>query len=229
METEQKNELEVRGLGTADAPPEQVASARPQRRWWLVGLIAIFVLVLDQLTKYLVMQSLPMGRWWSPFPDRPDLFTIVPTMNTGTACGYFPQTNTLFSFAPLLIVAIVLYFYFSQVRPGWLLSIGTGLIIGGAFGNLIDRLRLGFVMDFVQISRWPVFNVSDAAVTTAVVVLLLWSLREESSQTEKQGQAGGTAGKGLSWKLTVAFLTLLGVLAVLGVVVCVWLPQILYR
>lgn len=213
------------------APPaaEAVAVITSQRKIWFVALIAIVILVSDQVTKYFVAQSLPMGKWWSPFPDHPDWVTIVPVMNTGTACGYFPQTNGIFSFAPLLILAIVIFFYWQQRRPGWLISIGTGLIIGGAIGNLVDRLRLGYVVDFVQVSRWPVFNISDAAVSTAVVLLLLWSLREESSQGPAQGQPGSVANKGLSWKLGVSFLVLLGVLAVLATVVCVWLPQYLYR
>ncbi len=192
----------------------------------MVGLLAIIVIVLDQVTKNWVLQALGHGETWSPIPGHPELLTLLLTRNTGTPCGYFPQTNVFFSFAPFLILAIVILFYRSQRHPGWLLSIGTGLIIGAAFGNLIDRLRLGFVVDFVQISQWPVFNVSDASVTTAVVLLLLWSLREESSAQEDGESA---TNKGLSWKLGLSFLILLGVLAAIATVICVVLPQYLNR
>lgn len=193
-----------------------------------VALIAIVVFAADQIAKYKVVQLVGLGGSWTPIPDRPGLLTIVPGINTGTACGYLPQFGSLFTFAPFLILAIVIIFYRQQRTPSWLLSIGTGLIIGGAFGNLADRLRLGYVVDFVQLSRWPVFNVADAAVSTAVVMMLFWSLREDST---KQVTAEGveTQGAGLSLKLALSFLILLGVLAALGVVVCVYLPGQLMR
>ncbi len=190
---------------------------------WFVALVALIVMVADQLTKLAVVEKLGMGGAWSPIPDRPGLLTIVPGINTGTACGYLPQFGSLFTFAPFLILAIVIIFYRQQPRPGWLLSLGTGLIVGGAFGNLIDRLRFGYVVDFIQVLRWPVFNVADAAVSTAVVMMLFWSLREDSTrQVASEGVV--TRGAGASWKLLASFLVLLGVLAVLGVVVCVYIP-----
>jgi signal peptidase II len=146
-------------------------------------------------------------------------------MNTGTACGYFPQFSIIFTFAPLLIVPIVVFFYRQQTNPGWLLSLGTGLIIGGAFGNLLDRIRLGFVLDFVQILNWPVFNVADSAISTAVVILLFWSLREDMRSSPAPGEEG--AKSAASGKLILSFLVVLGILAALAVFVCVWLPGIL--
>jgi signal peptidase II len=194
----------------------------------LVILVALVVFVADQLSKLAVVQLVGLGGQWSPLPGQPGLLTIIPGINTGTACGYLPQFGSIFTFAPFLILAIVVLFYRQQRHPDWLLSLGTGLIIGGAFGNLADRLRLGYVVDFVQVSRWPVFNVADAAVSTAVVLMLFWSLREDSM---KQVTAEGvvTQSPGTSWKLAFSFLVLLGVLAVLGVVVCVYLPANLPR
>jgi signal peptidase II len=193
-----------------------------------VALVAVAVFVADQLTKYAVVQWLGLGGSWSPISNAPGLITLVPGINTGTACGYLPQFGSLFTFAPFLILAIVILFYRQQQRRNWLLSIGTGLIIGGAFGNLADRLRLGYVVDFVQVSRWPVFNVADAAVSTAVVLLLFWSLREDSAkQVNMEGVV--TKGVGTSFKLALSFLVLLGVLAVIGVVVCVYIPSNLPR
>jgi signal peptidase II len=193
-----------------------------------VGLVALIVFAADQLSKLVVVESIGLGGQWSPLAGQSGLLTIVPAINTGTACGYLPQFGSLFTFAPFLILAIVILFYRQQRRPDWLLSLGTGLIVGGAFGNLSDRLRLGYVVDFVQVSRWPVFNVADAAVSTAVVLMLFWSLREDSI---KQVTAEGvvTGGPGESWKLALSFLVILGVLAVLGVLVCVYLPANLPR
>ncbi len=189
----------------------------------IIALIAILVLVADQATKYAAVQWVGMGNIWTPFPNFPGLLNIVPGFNTGTACGYFPQLGSLFTFAPFLILAIVIVFYRQQENPGWLLTIATGLIVGGAFGNLTDRLRLRYVVDFIQVGQWPVFNIADASVSTAVVLLLFWSLREESSlQAGAEGVAAGRSGT--SWKLLLSFLGLLAIVAVIGVLVCVVIP-----
>ena len=189
----------------------------------LVGLVAGAVLALDQLTKYLVVQNIGMGNVWYPIPGL-EFFRIVGTYNTGTACGYFPQLSIVFTFAPFFILAAVIWFYRSQAKPSWLLSLAIGLIIGGAMGNLIDRLRLGYVVDFVQVGTFPIFNVADAAVSTAVVLMLLWSLREESHNAAAPDASTTTASKS-SWKLGAAFVGVLLVLAVLTYFVCVLIPS----
>jgi len=192
----------------------------------VVAIVAGIVFVLDQLTKYLVVQEVGMGNVWYPFPNFP-FVRIVPSINTGTACRYFPQLSFIFTLAPFFILAIVLYFYRSQKQPSWLLSIGVGLIVGGAFGNLVDRLRLGYVVDFIQVGTFPIFNVADAAVSTAVVLMLLWSLREDSSRAgagEGEAGAGGSAGKESSLKLGLIFIGALAVVAVAGYFVCVVIP-----
>lgn len=190
---------------------------------FLVGLVAGVVLVLDQLTKYLVVQNIGMGNVRYPIPAL-GFLSIAGTYNTGTACGYFPQLSIVFTFAPFLILAAVIWFYRSQAKPSWLLSLAIGLIIGGAIGNLVDRLRLGYVVDFVQVGTFPVFNVADAAVSTAVVLMLLWSLREETHALPASGEEQGAAAKS-SWKLGAVFVGVLVVLAALTYFVCVFVPS----
>lgn len=188
----------------------------------VVAVIALIVLGFDQLAKFLVLQLIGMGSAWYPLPVF-EWLRVVPSINTGTACGYFPQLSILFTIAPFVILAVVIWFYRSQKIPSWLLSIGVGLIIGGAFGNLVDRLRFGYVVDFVQVGTFPIFNVADAAVSTAVVLLLLWSLREDTRSKEAAAQ-GETLPANSSWKLGVIFIGVLGVIAVLTYFVCVYLP-----
>lgn len=193
---------------------------------FVVAVVALLVFLLDQLTKYLVVQQIGMGNAWYPLPAL-DWLRIVGSYNTGTACGYFPQLSFLFTLAPFFILAVVIWFYRSQSTPSWLLSIGVGLIIGGAFGNLLDRLRLGFVVDFVQIGTFPVFNVADSAVSTAVVIMLLWSLREDSlhPQNSSSQPADAAAGRSdSSWKIGLVFIGVLAVVAVVGYFVCVMIP-----
>ncbi len=193
-----------------------------------VALVGLIVLIADQASKIAVLNWLGLGGIWAPIPGRPDLIALTVGLNTGTACGYFPQTGTIFMFAPLVILTIVLIFYRQQAHPGWLLSFGTGLIVGGALGNFVDRLRFGgSVVDFIYVWHWPVFNVADAAVSTAVVLLLFWSLREDSlKQVSAEGQAA--AHSSLSWKVLLSFLVLLGILALVATFVCVVIPANLF-
>ncbi len=195
----------------------------------VVAIVALIVFVLDQLTKALVAQQIGMGNAWMPLPAF-DWFRIVGSKNTGTACGYFPEASFLFTLAPFFILAIVVWFYRSQKTPSWLLSIGVGLIIGGAFGNLIDRLRLGFVVDFIQVGTFPIFNVADSAVSTAVVIMLLWSLREDSSRVQNAVEGESTLTRSdSSWKIGLVFIGVLGLVAVAGYFVCVFVPSNLLR
>lgn len=191
----------------------------------VVGIVALAVFVLDQLTKYLVVQNVGMGNVWYPLPAL-EIFRIVGSYNTGTACGYFPQLSIVFTLAPFFILAAVIWFYRSQRKPSWLLSIAIGLIIGGALGNLADRLRLGYVVDFVQVGTFPIFNIADAAVSTAVVLMLLWSLREDSApRNPVEVEGAPAASKNSSWKLGAVFLAVIAIVAVAGYFVCVIVPE----
>ncbi|MBI4675266.1 MAG: signal peptidase II [Chloroflexi bacterium] len=191
-----------------------------------VAGIAVCVFVLDQLTKMMVVQNIGMGNVWYPIPAF-EFLRIVGSYNTGTACGYFPQLSMLFTVAPFFILAVVVWFYRSQKKPSWLLSIGIGLIIGGAVGNLVNRLQLGYVIDFVQVGTFPIFNVADASVSTAVVLMLLWSLREDTAHAKPADAASDAVPvtPNASWKLGAIFLGVLGVVAVLAYFVCVFVPE----
>lgn len=204
-----------------------------KRNTIILILVAVLILVIDQLTKLAVVNAVGMGSVLHPIPALAEWLRIVPGINTGTACGYFPQFSFIFTLAPFAIVPIVLWFYRSHQNPSLLFSIGVGLIIGGALGNLMDRLRLGYVVDFVQIGTFPVFNVADASVSTAVVLMLLWSLREDVARSTSSDTVvdGGTMDSTLvatssndSWKIGLSFLAIIGIIAALGFVVCVYIP-----
>lgn len=199
----------------------------------LLVLVAVTVLVLDQLSKLAVVNAVGMGGVLYPIPMLGEWLRIVAGINTGTACGYFPQLSFVFTLAPFAIVPVVLWFYRSQQNPSLLFSVGVGLIVGGALGNLVDRLRLGYVVDFIQIGTFPVFNVADASVSTAVVLMLLWSLREDvarSAATEAtvEGGSGETTlvakASNDSWKIGLSFLAIFGIIVALGFVLCVYVP-----
>lgn len=182
---------------SAAAPP--LAQAAPSTRLPLFGLIALLVVALDHLTKWLVVRHLPfnhdvhiLGEW----------VMLTHIKNTGGAFGLFPgSTVPLIAVSSIASVIIaVLAFRLRHDRPR---LVALGLILGGAIGNLVDRVRQGRVTDFIHVGipegpRWPIFNVADSAVSIGVVMLAWYvyaqGARHESAPIEAAGP-GEPAGR----------------------------------
>jgi len=135
------------------------------------------VLLVDQVTKALVRSRVELG---SQDPVLP-LVTLVHTRNSGVAFGVLQdQTVVVVILIALAITALVAYFATHRDRPWvWL---PTGLLAGGALGNVVDRVREGFVTDFVKLPYWPAFNVADMAITFGVLALLLVAERSDGAE-----------------------------------------------
>jgi len=148
----------------------------PRRRWLLFGAIAAVVVIADQLSKILVVRAFP-----TQTDIVGDLVRITIVHNTGGIFGLFGASAPLLALASTFVIGlIVLYQAREGVRSPWLLSAALGLLLGGAIGNLIDRLRLGYVIDFVDMGigdlRWYIFNVADAAISTSLLLFILMAL-----------------------------------------------------
>ena len=142
--------------------------ARPPLSWHLPVLqLAAITLTLDQFSKYLVRELLV---YRGSFPDA-GVLRFTHTHNTGSAFGIFQGHNAPLIFVSFFGIAVLLAIYFSQPRPGNLLRFSLGLMMGGAVGNLVDRLHQGWVTDFIDIGPWPVFNLADASIVTGLVLL----------------------------------------------------------
>jgi signal peptidase II len=136
----------------------------------------LLALILDQVTKLLAYENL-----WQP-PRRVELLgflDLVPVENRGISFGLFQgegSTGVWLISGFALIVSVGLGFWLSRVRRRWPAA-ALGLVIGGALGNVIDRLRLGWVIDFIDFHvtswHWPAFNIADAAITVGVGMLLI--------------------------------------------------------
>lgn len=135
-------------------------------------LVAGAVLLIDQLSKYLVHLKLVPGE---SVPIIKNVFHISLIHNTGCAFGLFRHQATILMALSILTIVMILVFYRQLVGSGRIMRVAVGLLIGGASGNLIDRLRFGYVVDFLDFQIWPVFNLADSAVTIGVV-LILWNL-----------------------------------------------------
>ena len=135
--------------------------------WARAGVVLAAVLVADQVTKALVRSSLEVGevREVLPFLD------LVHVTNEGIAFGALGGGETLVVIAVVAaLVGLIVFFVVSADRP--LVWLPTGLLLGGALGNVFDRARDGAVTDFVKLPHWPAFNAADVAITAGVVALL---------------------------------------------------------
>ena len=139
------------------------------RRHQYLFLLVLTVLAVDQASKLVVAHSLELRE---SFPAH-GFFRFTYTYNTGSAFGLFSGQNTLLIVASFVGVGILTWFYRTQPNPGLLLQTSLGLQLGGAVGNLTDRLILGRVTDFIDVGPWPIFNLADSSIVIGVV-LLVW-------------------------------------------------------
>jgi signal peptidase II len=142
---------------------------------FLFGLAGILI-ALDQISKGLVRTRLPVGNDWSPWPWLAPYASIVHWKNDGAAFGMFQGFNDVFKVLAILVAAAIVYYYPRVARKDWYLRLAMGMQLGGAIGNLIDRLLQGEVTDFiVLLPRWhfPVFNLADLSLTSGVIVMLV--------------------------------------------------------
>lgn len=137
----------------------------------LFYMIAVVVVIADQISKWAVMSTVPMG---SSLPVLGPLLALTPTYNTGGAFSLLQTRNSVFIVvAVAAIVALSLAFHRYQ-RGNLAVSAALTLAMGGAVGNVIDRIRFGHVQDFFDIHVWPIFNVADSAIVVGIV-LLTWN------------------------------------------------------
>jgi signal peptidase II len=151
---------------------------KEQRTGLLVALgLALGVFLLDQGTKALVEGSMGPGESIIVIPG---LLSITHIRNDGGAFGILGGSPLVLLIGSVVAVVIVLWMLLAG-RPSRLTNLGCGLILGGAAGNLADRLSTGEVTDFVHFSFWYVFNAADAAITVGVAALLVSALRPEKA------------------------------------------------
>jgi signal peptidase II len=142
-------------------------------------LIALGIILLDRATKLVIIQTLRLGQG---IPVIPGFFDIVFVLNPGAAFGFLATLseqvrNPLFILISILAVVLIVFYHTRYLRSHRLVSVALGLVLGGAVGNLIDRLRYGMVVDFLDVHagpyHWPAFNVADSAISVGVSLMIL--------------------------------------------------------
>jgi len=155
------------GLAPISAVARSLA-ARP-RHWIALGAIAIAAVVADQLTKHVVASELFLDEDVKVVGP----FSIPHVTNSGIAFGLFSSATPIVILLTSLAVAWMLYFFARSGSRHPVLPVALGLVIGGSVSNLIDRVRLGHVTDFLDLRYWPAFNLADSFIVVGVTALLL--------------------------------------------------------
>jgi 23S rRNA pseudouridine1911/1915/1917 synthase len=149
-------------------PPTDSQKGHRTKQPWVhdIYLVAVLVTVfiLDQITKELVRNRIAFG---GSIPSD-GYFRLTHTFNTGSAFGFFTDQTAFLTIASFAGIAVLIIFYRHQTLPGMWLRTSLGLQLGGAAGNLADRITLGGVTDFIDIGRWPVFNLADASIVLGI-------------------------------------------------------------
>lgn len=163
--------------------------------------VSVVSLVVDQWTKYLVISRF---QWGESYPLISGLFSLTYVRNKGAAFGLFHRApeafrDPFFIIVPVVALVIIFLLFVRLTDKQRWTALALSLILGGAIGNLIDRVRFGYVVDFLDVYwrdyHWPAFNVADSCIVVGVGIMLIQSFTEESrtSQSPKAKGAKGSA------------------------------------
>ncbi|MCI0395578.1 MAG: signal peptidase II [Chloroflexi bacterium] len=152
----------------------------------LLFLVTAAVIVVDHLSKLFIEAWLPLNQSWRPFPTLADYFQITHVSNTGAAFGLFPSQGPVFMIVAFIVSLVIILYNYRLPAGHRLFRLALGLQLGGALGNLIDRLRLGHVTDFLDFGPWPVFNLADTSIVAGVAVLGYLMVLEHRQEAQRR-------------------------------------------
>jgi len=182
---------------------EQIETPKPEKRqflariadtvkaYWLdyviLALTAGAIVFLDQWTKSWVRANVPVGSdyipeslaWLEPFAR------IRHWHNTGTIFGLFKDASMVFTVLAFVVIGLILFFYPQTPRKEWWLRVVLGIQLGGAIGNLTDRLMFGRVTDFISVGNFAIFNVADASISVGAAILILVIFLETRAEKKR--------------------------------------------
>ena len=150
----------------------------PRSKYTKLATIAGLIIIADQITKAVILKTLPLYHSVAVIPG---FFSITHIHNPGGAFGFMSNQSSnlqrlIFLVVSLIAVGLIFYFYMKTPNTYRVLSTGLALVFGGAIGNMVDRIRMGKVVDFLDFYagnlHWPAFNIADSAVTVGMIIFL---------------------------------------------------------
>ncbi len=140
--------------------------------------VALVVLAADQVSKYWIRTHLAVGQSWPPnAPIR-----LTHQTNTGAAFGLLQDQSLFLMLVALVVIGVILFSHRFLGQDTWLIRLSLGLQLGGALGNLTDRIRDGFVTDFIDLQVWPIFNLADSSICVGVAILAYYLIFRPSPE-----------------------------------------------
>ncbi len=153
---------------------------------YLIYLVSIGVIALDQFSKILIVRNLAL---YETIPIIRDIFSITYTRNKGIAFSLLSNIPDalrvpFFAVTTGAVIALILWFFRGLIKKSGYVRVCFGLIIGGALGNFLDRVRVGEVIDFIEVGlnqnlKWPIFNIADSCINIGVVMLLVYLIKNK--------------------------------------------------
>ena len=131
-------------------------------------LLVLFIILLDQIIKYFVSTNMFLGQ---SIPVLPQIFHLTYIQNPGAAFGILEDQRYLFILIAAVLIVAVIYFYKKIIQLSKLFQVGIALLFGGAIGNMIDRIFIGRVIDYMDFRIWPVFNLADIAIVSGCAII----------------------------------------------------------
>jgi signal peptidase II len=166
------------------------------RSYGILAVVAGLVIIVDQLSKAYIRANFTEGiDMWAPWNWMVPYARIIHVSNSGVAFGLFKGMGGIFTVLAILVALAIVYYFPRVPAEDWTLRLAMGLQLGGAVGNLIDRVINGYVTDFISVGNFPVFNIADASITVGVGVLLLGVYIQERRQKQQIEQAAALAAQ----------------------------------
>jgi len=146
--------------------------------------VAALVVLIDRLSKSWVMANIPLYHETAPIPKLYPYFSFLHSANTGVAFGMFQGGSIIFTIVAAIAVIAIAIYSLRGSEESWLMAASLGLMLGGAAGNLWDRIAYGAVVDFIKVQAsdslvWPMFNLADSAIVVGTGLLILYLIRDE--------------------------------------------------
>ncbi len=163
-------------IGDVDERPKLTRAGA----FWRAAIVLVVVIGLDQLTKHTIGTSIAPGETKKFLPA----INLVYVRNNGVAFGLLSSGGAVVLVITFLALGVLLAYFLRRPTRPWL-WLPTGMLIGGAIGNLIDRVASGSVIDFIKLPAWPAFNVADMSITFGVLALL-WVLEGKRAEHERR-------------------------------------------